>query len=120
MPDRNEAERPARMLLAELLRQEETTRSERLTLGALWTRYETECATYLENKASTRRDDAARVKLLLAFFGEQSDVRTLTARDQSAYAACARLVASSSRTVARLGPCARVRLRWTSCCFIRC
>src|SRR2546428_824058 len=86
--DRNEAERLGRMLLAELLRQEETTRSERLTLGALWKRYETECATYLDNKASTRRDDAARVRLLLAFFGEQCDVRTLTARDQSAYAAC--------------------------------
>ncbi len=43
--DRNEAERLGRMLLAELLRQEETTRSERLTLGALWKRYETECAT---------------------------------------------------------------------------
>ena len=85
--DRNEAERLGRMLLAELLRQEETTRSERLTLGALWKRYETECATYLDNKASTRRDDAARVKLLLAFFGEHCDVRTLTARDQSAYAA---------------------------------
>ena len=86
--DRNEAERLVRMLLAELLRQEKATRSERLTLGALWKRYETECATYLDNKASTRRDDAARVKLLLAFFGEQCDVRTLTARDQSAYAAC--------------------------------
>src|SRR6266566_5747739 len=85
--DRNEAERLGRMLLAELLRQEETTRSERLTLGALWKRYETECATYLDNKASTRRDDAARVKLLLAFFGEHCDVRTLTARDQAAYAA---------------------------------
>src|SRR6266446_319838 len=85
--DRNEAERLGQMLLAELLRQEGTTRSERLTLGALWKRYETECATYLDNKASTRRDDAARVKLLLAFFGEHCDVRTLTARDQSAYAA---------------------------------
>src|SRR6266702_381940 len=85
--DRNEAERLGRMLLAELLRQEETTRSERLMLGALWKRYETECATYLDNKASTRRDDAARVKLLLAFFGEHCDGRTLTARDQSAYAA---------------------------------
>src|SRR6266516_181503 len=76
--DRNEAERLGRMLLAELLRQEETTRSERVTLGALWKRYETECATYLDNKASTRRDDAARVKVLLAFFGEHCDVRTLT------------------------------------------
>src|SRR5438046_3797838 len=68
--DRNEAERLGRMLLAELLRQEETTRSERLTLGALWKRYETECATYLDNKVNTRRDDAARVKVLLAFLAE--------------------------------------------------
>ena len=85
--DRNEAERLGRMLLAELLRQEETTKSPRLTLGALWQRYETECATYLDNKVDTRRDDAARAKILLAFFGEQCDVRTLSARDQAAYAA---------------------------------
>jgi integrase len=75
------------MLLAELLRQEETTKSQRLTLGALWQRYETECATYLDNKVDTRRDDVARAKILLSFFGEQCDVRTLTARDQAAYAA---------------------------------
>ncbi len=85
--DRNEAERLGRLLLAELLRQEETTKSPRLTLRALWQRYETECATYLDNKVDTRRDDAARAKILLAFFGEQCDVRTLTARDQAAYAA---------------------------------
>jgi integrase len=85
--DRNEAERLGRMLLGELLRQEQTTKSQRLTLGALWQRYETECATYLDNKVDTRRDDAARAKTLLAFFGEQCDVRTLTARDQAAYAA---------------------------------
>jgi integrase len=85
--DRNEAERLGRVLLAELLRQEETTKSQRLTLGALWQRYETECAAYLDNKLDTRRDDASRAKILLAFFGEQCDVRTLTARDQGAYAA---------------------------------
>jgi len=85
--DRNEAERLGRLLLAELLRQEETTKSPRLTLRALWQRYETECATYLDNKVDTRRDDAARAKILLAFFGEECDVRTLTARDQAAYAA---------------------------------
>jgi integrase len=85
--DRYEAERLGRMLLAQLLRQEETAKSERLTLGALWRRYEAECATYLDNRATTRRDDATRAKVLLAFFGEQCDVRTLTARDQGAYTA---------------------------------
>ena len=85
--DRDEAERLGRVLLAELLRQEETTKADRLTLAALWRRYETECATYLDNKASSRRDDATRAKVLLTFFGEQCDVRTLTARDQAAYTA---------------------------------
>src|SRR2546425_3422305 len=43
--DRKEAERLGRILLAELLRQEDTTRSARLTLGALWRGDQTGCAT---------------------------------------------------------------------------
>jgi len=83
--DRQEADRLGRLLLAELLRQEEAALPGRLTLGALWHRYERECAAYLDNKPASRRDDAGRAKVLLAFFGEQCDVRSLGARDQAAY-----------------------------------
>jgi integrase len=83
--DRHEAERLGRALLNELLRGEEVHSPERLTLGALWRQYQLECATYLDNKPETRRDDETRAKILLAFFGEQCDVRTLTAKDQAAY-----------------------------------
>src|SRR5437870_12099798 len=48
--DRNAAERLGRMLLAELMRQEETTNSPRLTLRALSQRYEAACAPYLDSK----------------------------------------------------------------------
>lgn len=85
--DRQEAERLGRLLLAELLRGDAPAPPGRLTLGELWRRYERECVTYLDNKPETRRDDAARVGILLAFFGERCDVRTLTARDQAAYSA---------------------------------
>jgi integrase len=57
----------------------------RLTLGALWRQYERECAAYLDNTTRTRREDAARATVLLASFGEPRDVRTLAARDQTAY-----------------------------------
>ena len=83
--DRREAERLGRALLAALLRNEDVVVPERLTLGALWEKYRIECVTYLDNKASTKRDDEARAKNLLAFFGEQCEVRTLAAKDQAAY-----------------------------------
>lgn len=85
--DRNKVERLGRLLLAELLRgEQQPAATGRLTLGELWRRYETECTTYIDNKPNSRRDDASRVKILLAVFGEQCDVRTLAARDQAAYA----------------------------------
>lgn len=85
--DRQEAERLGRLLLAELLRQEEGVLPGRLTLGDLWRRYERECAAYLDNKPESRRDDAGRARVLLAFFGDRCDVRSLSARDQAAYSA---------------------------------
>jgi integrase len=85
--DRAEAERLGRLLLSELLRQEELTLPGRLTLWALWDRYKRECAAFLDNKPDSRRDDESRVKVLLAFFGERCEVRTLTARDQATYSA---------------------------------
>lgn len=85
--DRQEADRLGRALLAELLRNEDGKLPGKLTLGALWRRYERECVAFLDNKASTRRDDETRARTLLAYFGEQCDVRSLTARDQAAYAA---------------------------------
>lgn len=80
--DRSEAERLGRLLLSELLRQEEATLPGRLTLGALWNRYKHECAAFLDNKPDSRRDDESRARVLLALFGERCQVRTLTARDQ--------------------------------------
>src|SRR5215208_1328482 len=85
--DRGEAERLGRLLLAELLRQEDLTLPGRLTLGALWDRYRRECAAFLDNKADSRRDDEGRARVLLAFFGERCEVRTLTAGDQATYSA---------------------------------
>lgn len=85
--DRGEAERLGRLLLSELLRQEELTLPGRLTLGALWDRYRRECAAFLDNKSDSRRDDESRARVLLAFFGERCEVRTLTARDQATYSA---------------------------------
>ncbi len=83
--DRKEAERLGQLLLAELLRQDELNAAGRLTLASLWDRYHLECPAFLDNKPNTRRDDEARVRILLAFFGEQCDVRSLSARDQAAY-----------------------------------
>src|SRR6185312_8181153 len=74
-----------RQLLAELLRSEDAALPGVVTLGALWHRYRSECPAYLDNKPETQRDDGARAKLLLAFFGERCDVRTLAAKDQAAY-----------------------------------
>jgi integrase len=85
--DRGEAERLRRLLLAELLRQEELSLPGRLTLGAVWDRYKRECAAFLDNKPNSRRHDESRARVLLAFFGEKCEVWTLTARDQASYSA---------------------------------
>lgn len=83
--DRDEAERLGRALLGELLRTGSSALPQRLTLGELWRRYETECDAFLDNKRETRRDDAVHAHMLIAVLGEACDVRTLSARDQAAY-----------------------------------
>jgi integrase len=85
--DRAEAERLGRELISELLRRDVAPIPERLTLGKLWRRYERECVTFLDNKPSSRQDDAARAKVLLAVLGDSCDVRSFSARDQAAYTA---------------------------------
>src|ERR1035437_1622951 len=85
--DRDEAERLGRALLAELRRSARPMPPSCLTLGELWRRYQAECGTFIDNKPCTRRGAAGRVKVLLAAFGEDLDVRTLTARYQVAYSA---------------------------------
>jgi len=52
-----------------------------LALGALWERIHSECPAFLDNAVTTRRDAAARAKVLLAFFGPACDVRSLGADD---------------------------------------
>lgn len=86
--DRDEAERLGRRLLGTLMlgvpiRQEPET----ITLGALWDRYQRDCANFLDNKPRTKKETEGRAKVLLAFFGSGLDVRTLTAKDQAAFVA---------------------------------
>ena len=79
--------------------------------------------------ANVRMDARNRLDSLLHAYGPTLKMRFYRDRDdpfefggflRSAYAASRRLVASSSQMVPRLGPCARVRWKWTSCCFTRC
>lgn len=85
--DRHEAERLGKALLAALLRDDQPIGPTRLTLGALWRQYARDCVTYLDNKLRTRRDDEGRARILLAVFGEECEVTTLSAKDQAAYTA---------------------------------
>ncbi len=59
--------------------------SGKITLQQLWERFQREAPNFLDNHPRTKRDAAGRAKVLLAFFGEDCDVRPLTARDQAAY-----------------------------------
>lgn len=83
--DRVEAERLAKDLVAALLRDEQLVSSGELPLGLLWDRYQSECVTFLDNDARTREEAGGHAEVLLAFFGENCDVRGLTAADQSAF-----------------------------------
>lgn len=82
--DRAEAERLGNKLLAALL-SGVVPQDGPVRLGELWDRFQRECGEFLDNKPRTRADAAMRAKLLIAFFGEQHDVRFLTARDQLEY-----------------------------------
>ena len=56
-----------------------------VTLGELWRRYQAQSVSYLDNHPLTKLGDKGRAKVLIGFFGEDCDVRTLTEGDQAAY-----------------------------------
>ena len=72
-------------MLVALLRNEDVSAPETLTLGMLWERYKKECISFLDNSATSRRDADGHLEVLLAFFGEDCDVRELTEQDQLAF-----------------------------------
>jgi integrase len=84
LSDRAEAEQLGKELLAALLRDEQVT-SGVLALGDLWERYKTQCVAFLDNHAKTQLDDKGHAEVLRGFFGDDCDVRSLTASDQLAY-----------------------------------
>jgi hypothetical protein len=54
--DRSEAERLGKELLAAILRNEEVSTSDVLTLGILWQRYRSECVAFLDNTPRSQKD----------------------------------------------------------------
>jgi integrase len=88
--ERGTAEHLGKRLLAALLEGEAPRADEPVRLGELWRRFRAECATFLDNGAATRSDGARRSEVLIAFFGVQRDVRTLTAHDVAQYSAARR------------------------------
>lgn len=96
--DRNEAERLGKELLAALLTGRTrddapaagSRGAERVRLGELWERYRTECPTYVKGKPCTKSDATGRIAVLLAYFGRDRDVRTLSAADVANYSAARR------------------------------
>ena len=83
--DRDRAERLGRELLANLMRGEEIEVTSTLTLGQLWEQYRTQCSAHLDNRLRTQQDYASRARVLIGFFGEHCDVRSLCERDQAAF-----------------------------------
>ena len=83
--NRDVAERLGKELLANLMRGEEIEVTGTLTLGQLWERYRTECSAHLDNKRRTQQDYVSRASVLIGFFGEHCDVRSLGERDQAAF-----------------------------------
>jgi integrase len=83
--DREEAERLGRLLLSELLKQELVHLPGKVTLGELWSRFQREAVSFLDNSDTTKKDAISRAAILIGFFGEDCDVSQLTERDQAAY-----------------------------------
>ncbi len=85
--DRMRAERLGKELLAELRRPVGGTEvaTRRLTLGDLWERYRTTCATYLACSSRIQADTTSRATVLIAHFGARCDVRDLTVDDVVAF-----------------------------------
>lgn len=102
--DRREAERLGRELLSALTETRAEARGGRLTLGRLWAAYRTECRAFLDNRPGTRKDAEGRAAILLGFFGEQCDVRNLTADDQAAFVETRRAGGIRYSVDSRTGP----------------
>jgi integrase len=83
--DRSEAELLRKELLGALLREEAIVDDGVLPLGALWERYKTDCVAFTACKESYRLDVEGHARVLLAFFGQECDVRDLSERDQLAF-----------------------------------
>lgn len=85
--DREVAYELAKQLLANLLSGQQEVATGKLRLGQLWQRFRNESPTFLDNRPSSKRDAEARAATLLAFLGEDTEARSLTAHDQHAFTA---------------------------------
>lgn len=83
--DRSEAERIGKELLAARLRNEQVATPPVLTLGDLWSRYQTKCEAFLDNTARSRNEAESHANILIGFFGQGCDVRGLNEQDQLAF-----------------------------------
>ena len=84
--DRDEALRLGKMFLAERMKGEaQTSPRTPLTLAELWHSYSSECAEYLDNKESSRKDSEARARVLLGYFGAEFRVDDFSRDRQRAY-----------------------------------
>jgi integrase len=99
--DRVEAEHLGKELLSRILRDEQVISLGELPLGLLWERYKAECVTFLDNSVRTREEAEGHAEVLIAFFGEDCDVRRLTQADQLAFTStrlAGGMVCSAKRT----------------------
>lgn len=99
--DRSEAERLAKQLIGALLQENNAVAQvacvsptaaavdkpvqEAVALRTLWERYSRECDEFLDNAPETRADAERSAELLMAVFGRERDVRTISARDIAQY-----------------------------------
>jgi integrase len=95
--DKGEAEKQGKALLASLLRDEQVASSCALPLSLLWDRYRVDCVAYQGYTARMKKETAARVQILIAYFGEDFSVRGLTEQDQLAFTAKRRVGGNVSR-----------------------
>ena len=83
--ERLEAEQLGKELLGAILRNDEISAPDVLTLGTLWHRYRTECVAFLDNTARSQKEAEAHANILIGFFGQDCDVRSFTEQDQFAF-----------------------------------
>lgn len=79
--NRVEADRKGKEILSDFLSGKIEEENSVLTLGALWRRFRAECATWQDNREQSRRDDERSSKVLIAFFGEGTDVSVIAPND---------------------------------------